>query len=37
MHTDNYFRIKPLEFDLFCGMDVDKKVSQLLSFRTMGP
>ena len=20
-----YFRIKPLEFDLFCGMDVDKK------------
>lgn len=21
----NYFRIKPLEFDLFCGMDVDKR------------
>ena len=35
MHAENYFRIKPLESDLFCGMDVDKKVSLLLSFRMM--
>jgi len=25
MHNQKHFCIKPLEFDLFCGMDVDKK------------
>jgi integrase len=24
-NQQNYFRIKPFQFDLFCGMDVDKK------------
>jgi transposase len=24
-NQQNYFRIKPLDFDLFCGMDVDKR------------
>jgi hypothetical protein len=25
MLIQQHFRIKPLEFDLFCGMDVDKR------------
>ena len=25
MHTEKHFTLKPLQFDLFCGMDVDKK------------